>query len=243
MPRKKPYEFRWVLTQGVCLLMKEAAGFLLILGLQYLHTSHLLSYITSSLAVGHQPYVSSIPPLFRRGETPLYIPPVAPVVPEVDRFPSSQIHLPRRPSDPLDPAVRYRLNTRSHSARMTRQGDRGHLAPHDFLSLLQIFQRLQASREETAIWGVRREISTGEFRVWSEQYLSNDRGERVGGQNETKRALGQFNFPFLLPLLSIRLRDPEHIMYLVCSPETNRLLDKMSSSNICLIIILAEFRK
>ena len=65
--------------------------------------------------MGHQPYVSSIPPLFRRGETPLYIP-----SPDVDRFPSSQIHLPRRPSDPLDPASRYRLNTRSHSARITR---------------------------------------------------------------------------------------------------------------------------
>ena len=38
----------------------------------------------------------------------------------MDRFPSSQIHLPRRPSDPLDPASRYRLNTRSHSARITR---------------------------------------------------------------------------------------------------------------------------
>ena len=76
----------------------------------------------SSLAVGvgQQPYVSSIPPLFRRGETPLYIPSLAPAVPDVDRFPSSQIHLPRRPSDPLDPASRYRLNTRSHSARITR---------------------------------------------------------------------------------------------------------------------------
>ena len=73
-----------------------------------------------SLAVGHQPYVSSIPPLFRRGETPLYIPSLAPPLPDVDRFPSSVIQLPRRPSDPLDPASRYRLNTRSHSARITR---------------------------------------------------------------------------------------------------------------------------
>ena len=72
--------------------------------------------------MGQQPYVSSIPPLFRRGETPLYIPSPAPPLPDVDRFPSSVIHLPRRPSDPLDPASRYRLNTRSHSARITRSG-------------------------------------------------------------------------------------------------------------------------
>ena len=70
--------------------------------------------------MGQQPYVSSIPPLFRRGETPLYIPSLAPPPPDVDRFPSSVIHLPRRPSDPLDPSSRYRLNTRSHSARITR---------------------------------------------------------------------------------------------------------------------------
>ena len=77
--------------------------------------------IVRSLAAGQpQPYVSAIPPLFRRGETPLYIPGPGPVIPDVDRFPSSEIHLPRRPSDLVDPTSRYRLKTRSHSARMTR---------------------------------------------------------------------------------------------------------------------------
>ena len=77
--------------------------------------------ICFSLAAGQsQPYVSSIPPLFRRGETPLYIPSLPPAVPDVDRYPSSEIHLPRKPSDMFDPSVRYRLKARSHSARMTR---------------------------------------------------------------------------------------------------------------------------
>ena len=96
------------------------------------HTAHYKLYwnappqyfpmpIVRSLAAGQpQPYVSAIPPLFRRGETPLYIPGPGPVIPDVDRFPSSEIHLPRRPSDLVDPTSRYRLKTRSHSARMTR---------------------------------------------------------------------------------------------------------------------------
>ena len=48
--------------------------------------------------------------LFRRGETPLYIP--THPIPDVDRYPSSEIHLPRKPSDMLDPSSRYRLKTR-----------------------------------------------------------------------------------------------------------------------------------
>ena len=77
--------------------------------------------ICCSLAAGQsQPYVSSIPPLFRRGETPLYIPSLPPAVPDVDRYPSSEIHLPRKPSDMFDPSARYRLKARSHSARMSR---------------------------------------------------------------------------------------------------------------------------
>ena len=78
-----------------------------------------LCILTLSLAAGQpKPYVSAIPPLFRRGETPLYIPSTS--IPDVDRFPSSEIHLPRKPSDMFDPSARYRLKTRSHSARMTR---------------------------------------------------------------------------------------------------------------------------
>ena len=102
-------------------------------GLHYLHNTrnvprnsrlsqneHLLYSISLiSLAAGQpQPFVSAIPPLFRRGETPLYIP----SIPDVDRYPSSEIHLPRKPSDMFDPSARYRLKTRSHSARMTRFG-------------------------------------------------------------------------------------------------------------------------
>ena len=80
-------------------------------GLHYLHNTrniphnsrlsqneHLLYSISLiiSLAAGQpQPFVSAIPPLFRRGETPLYIP----SIPDVDRYPSSEIHLPRKPSD------------------------------------------------------------------------------------------------------------------------------------------------
>ena len=114
--------------------------------------------------MGHQPYVSSIPPLFRRGETPLYIPSLAPVPPDVDRFPSSQIHLPRRPSDPLDPASRYRLNTRSHSARITRWDLSLSSSSSSSSScclarfLFQILQRLQAYREEETICREQREI-------------------------------------------------------------------------------------
>ena len=105
--------------------------------------------------MGHPPYVSSIPPLFRRGETPLYIP-----SPDVDRFPSSQIHLPRRPSDPLDPASRYRLNTRSHSARITRSVSSSSSSSSSSLPhfVLQILQRLQTYREEETICGEQREI-------------------------------------------------------------------------------------
>ena len=81
------------------------------------HNEPLFYSISLSLAAGQpQPFVSAIPPLFRRGETPLYIP----SIPDVDRYPSSEIHLPRKPSDMFDPSARYRLKTRSHSARMTR---------------------------------------------------------------------------------------------------------------------------
>ena len=139
--------------------------------------------ISASMAAGQsQPYVSSIPPLFRRGETPLFIPSfITPSVPDIDRYPSSEIHLPRKPGDMFDPSARYRLKTRSHSARMTRCW-KIFQCHNSKIFDSQILQWITTRRETKTILSqnqVSWEIRNQQLRVWSEWTVQNDWREGV----------------------------------------------------------------
>ena len=106
---------------------------------------------------------------------------ITPSVPDIDRYPSSEIHLPRKPGDMFDPSARYRLKTRSHSARMTRCW-KIFQCHNSKIFDSQILQWITTRGETKTILSQNQiswEIRNQQLRVWSEWTVQDDWREGV----------------------------------------------------------------